>query len=139
MGAIIDGPARPRSAMRGFTLLEVLLVVVLLGILTSITLPSYQHVMRRVHRAAVQAQMLDIANREQQYLLARRSYAATLADLGYALPDEVALRYACLIAVEDDGVPAYEISCTPRATQRAPGFTTLTLNESGMKMPASEW
>lgn len=123
----------------GFTLLEALLTLVVLGILTSITLPSYQHVTRKVHRAAVQAQMLAIANREQQHLLARRTYTAALSELGYVLPADVAARYSCRVSVDNSGVPRYEIRCTPQAIQDAAGFSTLVLTETGSRAPAEEW
>lgn len=128
-----------RTAERGFTLIEVMMVLVVLGILVGIALPSYQDSMRKSHRSAAQAQMLDIANREQQYLLSKRIYTSTLADLGYAVPADVAARYTCTVAVDNTGVPSYTISCAPTALQSATSFGTLTLTDTGAKAPAGEW
>jgi type IV pilus assembly protein PilE len=41
-------------------------------------MPSYQEYVKRGHRAAAQSEMMDIANRQQQFFLANRSYATTL-------------------------------------------------------------
>jgi len=68
-----------KRAEGGFTLIEVMMVVVILGILVGIAFPSYQESVKKGHRSAAQAQMLDIANREQQFLLANRVYTSTFA------------------------------------------------------------
>jgi prepilin-type N-terminal cleavage/methylation domain-containing protein len=59
---------------RGFTLIEVMIVVVIVGILAAIAYPTYQNYMKRAARSAAQTLMLDLANREQQYLLDNRSF-----------------------------------------------------------------
>lgn len=71
------------------------------AILAAIALPSYERYVLRGKRAAARAQMIDIANREQQYFLANRAYAdkAALDAGGYSLPSEVAAGYGYLIAV----------------------------------------
>jgi type IV pilus assembly protein PilE len=83
--------------------------------------------------------MLDIANREQQYLLANRSYTATLSNLGYSVPTEVAARYTCTVSVTSTGLPTFTVSCAPTSLQSASGFSTLTLDSTGAKAPAGEW
>jgi type IV pilus assembly protein PilE len=94
---------------------------------------------RKSHRSAAQAEMLDIANRQQQFLLANRSYTATLSSLGYSIPDDVAARYTCTVAVTSSGLPTFTISCVPTSLQSATGVGTLTLDSTGAKTPASEW
>ena len=73
----------------GFTLIELMITVAIVGILAAIAYPSYTSHIQKGARRAAQAQMLDIANRQQQYLLANRGYAtkAQLADTGYGPPD----------------------------------------------------
>ena len=50
----------------GFTLIELVITIAVVGILAAIALPSYQQYVIRSKRSAAQAQMMDIANREQQ-------------------------------------------------------------------------
>ena len=131
---------QPIRGHEGFTLIELMITVVIIGILAGIALPAYQKSVRKSHRSAAQAEMLDIANREQQYLLANRSYTDTLSSLGYSVPTEVAARYTCTVpSVGSSGLPTFTIRCVPTSVQSASGFSTLTLDSTGTKAPAGEW
>jgi type IV pilus assembly protein PilE len=123
----------------GFSLIELMITIVIIGILAGIALPGYQNSVRKSHRSAAQAEMLAIANREQQYLLSNRSYTATLSSLGYSLPADIAPRYTCTVSVTSSGLPTFSISCVPTDLQSATGFATLTLDNTGTKTPAGEW
>jgi len=62
---------------RGFTLIELMIVVLLVAVLMAIAYPSYTKYVVRGHVAAGQAYLMDAAQREQQYLLDNRNYADT--------------------------------------------------------------
>ena len=83
--------------------------------------------------------MLDLANREQQYLLANRAYAAysTLTTSGYTLPAELSAKYTPTIEVGSSTVPSYTITFAPIGSQADDG--SLTYNSSGVKAPADKW
>ena len=130
---------QPNRGHDGFTLIELMITIVIIGILVGVALPGYQNSVRKSHRSAAQAEMLDIANREQQYFLANRSYTATLSNLGYSVPTEVAARYTCTVSVTSTGLPTFTVSCAPTSLQSASGFSTLTLDSTGAKAPAGEW
>lgn len=124
---------------RGFTLIEVLIVVAVLGILGAVAYPSYtQHIKKGVRRAA-QAQMMEIANREQQFLLTQRNYVpyATLTGSGYALPNELVGKYTPSVAVGAGSVPSYTITFQATGGQASDG--DLTLNSEGVKSPTAKW
>ena len=123
----------------GFTLIELMIAVAVVGILASIAYPSYQAYVIRSHRAAAQAQMMDIANRQQQFLLANRSYASkdVLEASGYALPADVASRYGYSVSVGDGTVPSFMITFTAANAQTSDG--NLTLDSAGVKTPAGKW
>jgi type IV pilus assembly protein PilE len=123
----------------GFTLIEVLITVAMVAILTAIALPSYTKYIIRSKRSAAQSQMMDIANRQQQFLLANRSYAdaATLANSGYALPADVSANYGYGITLSTTAVPGFTLTFTPTGAQASDG--TLTLTSEGVKSPADKW
>ena len=123
----------------GFTLIEVMITVVIVAILASIALPSYQRYVIRAKRSAAQSQMMEIANREQQFLMANRNYAdkTTLAASGYSLPADVAANYDYTITLSSTGVPGFVLTFTPSGAQASDG--NLTLNNEGAKTPADKW
>lgn len=72
-----------RVAIRGYTLMEVLITVAIIGILAAIAIPSYQRSVMRGYRSVAQGGLLDLANRQEQYYLNNKSYTTSLANLGY--------------------------------------------------------
>ena len=118
----------------GVTLIELMVVIAIIGILAAIAYPSYIQFTIKGNRAAAQAEMMDIANREQQYLLANRAYANQSA-LGYTLPTKISTRYTYAVAV--DAGPGFTITFTAIGSQASDG--NLTLNNAGVKLPASKW
>lgn len=124
-----------RKLAAGFTLVELLVSVSVVAIVAAIAYPSYQEQMRKGRRAAVQAFLVDIANREQQYLLDARAYAvgdAALTALNLTVPAEVAPFYA--VTVEPAAAtspPTYRLVATPVSTQVADG--ALTLDQDGAR------
>lgn len=128
-----------KTSSRGFTLIELMITVAIVAILASVAYPSYQQYVIRGKRAAAQAEMMDIANRQQQFLLANRSYAskATLEASGYTLPTEVGANYTYDITLGTGAVPSFTITFTPTGSQGSDG--ALGLTDSGAKTPAAKW
>jgi type IV pilus assembly protein PilE len=114
---------------------------VIIGILSAIAYPSYTQYIVRGHRAAAQSEMMDIANRQQQYFLANRGYASSVGALSYTMPAAVAAKYAlnpANMAVDNTATPpVFTITFVPSGSQASDG--NLTLNSEGVKTPAAKW
>lgn len=127
------------NSFKGFTLVELMVTVAIIGILAAIAYPSYVGHVRKGNRAAAQAEMLHIANLEQEYFLANRTYA-TKADLeanGYALPSNVSGKYSYSVVVSEGPPPSYVINFAATGNQVSDG--DLSLNSEGVKTPADKW
>lgn len=72
-----------QSRQDGYTLIEILIVVAILGILAAIAIPSYQNSILAANRSVAQAALLDLANRQEQFYLDNRTYTTDMTNLGY--------------------------------------------------------
>lgn len=130
-----------KTAQRGFTLIELMITVAIVAILAAVAYPSYTKYVIKSNRATAQAQMLEIASRQQQYLMAAKSYASKtdLTNSGYALPDQLTNIYDWDIERQASGstVPAFTVTFTAKGSQLSDG--PLTYNNEGQKGPVDKW
>lgn len=101
---------------RGFSLIELMIAVAIVGILVAIGVPSYQEHLRKGRRADAQAFLTQVAQRQQQYLLDARTYAADLAELNLAPPASVSNHYAVAIAASMGPPPEFTITATANSS-----------------------
>jgi type IV pilus assembly protein PilE len=122
---------------RGFTLIELMIVVVIIGIISMIAIPQYSQYVVRGNRAAAQAFMMDISSRQKQYLLDARSYAPDLATLSMTAPTNVTNNYTLVINADAGPPPSYTITATPVTGSKQAGDGALTLDDTGAKTHGS--
>ena len=135
------------SLSRGFTLIEVMIVVVIVAILASIAYPSYRNQVVKGNRAAAQGYMMSLSSREEQIMLDNRAYKAaanhaalSAAGSGFIAPtSEVSRFYNVKIDVTNGAPPTYVITATPIAGGIQATDGDLTLDSTGKKLPAGKW
>ncbi len=99
---------KPGNTNRGFTLIEMLITVLVIGLLTAVALPAYTSYMVKARRASAQSFIVNVLGAEQRTLLDQRSFSAALSAIGAVTPDDVASYYTftARVSAPNGTVPA---------------------------------
>lgn len=118
--------------IRGFTLIEVMIVVVIVAILASIAFPSYQEYVLRSNRTEGQALLSDAAARQERYFAQHNTYADTVTKLGLSSANSTNDLYE--LSISPNPTTSFTLTATPRDSQtRDTKCGTLTLNHQGAR------
>ena len=126
---------KPRH--QGFTLIEMMIVVAIIGILSAIALPSYNEHIRRGHRAEARAGLL-----QAQQWMERASTATGVYPLTAAFPTTLEKvpsdRYDIALLSPTSGLPAdngrtFTLTATPKGAQAGDKCGNYTLDHTGLR------
>jgi type IV pilus assembly protein PilE len=131
-----------KPQQNGFTLIELMVVVAIIGILAAIAYPSYTDSVRKSRRADVEGALLAFANAMERHFTETNSYlgaAGTIlvpADIGvpriYTAPANTRTFYT-LTLIAPTTATTYTLSAAPIGAQATDKCGTLTLTNTGLK------
>lgn len=130
----------PRT--RGFTLIELMIVVAIIAALAAYAIPSYRQYNMKANRSAAAQVMLTISNRQEQYLLDARAYTTALNSTGLNITHDgwtctaascTNNFYTVSVTTASGPPPTYTITAVPNASTYQAADGTLTLTSAGVK------
>ncbi|GGK01767.1 type 4 fimbrial biogenesis protein PilE [Pseudomonas matsuisoli] len=128
---------RTQRMSKGFTLIEVMIVVVIIGILASIAYPSYQSYVQRGNRTEGMALLSDAAARQERYFAQTRTYvtdSSKLESLGLQKRDGAFMSQTQKYQLTVSGTDGYTLTATPKGAQaNDTKCGNLTLNAAGTR------
>jgi type IV pilus assembly protein PilE len=129
----------------GFTLMELLIALAIVGLLSAIAYPNYRQYLLRAHRAEGLTAMQQAALRQERYYSNNSTYAPNMVTLGMPADTQNGY-YTISIAPCDTGPNAGNIDRCFELTANAQGAqaddtdcATLTLDSAGQETPADCW
>jgi len=107
---------RKRPNGRGFTLVEVMVVVFIVGLLAAVAIPAYRKSVQKSNRSVAKSALLDLASREEKYYSINYNYTNTMGGL-YGTTSTSAVS----VNAPSVGTPLYTITVSSITAQSSTG------------------
>ena len=128
---------------KGFSLIELMVVLAIIGILGAIAYPSYDAYMKKSRRADGKIGLQEMADRQERFYLQNNTYTTIAANVGGTATDE---NYYGL-SIDAADVNSFTLRATavaggPQANDTTTNHgdcTVLQLSATGAKTPAACW
>lgn len=137
-------PGAPaRVPARGFSLIELMVTVGIVALLAAIAYPSYLRYTMKSNRSAAQSYLMDAAQKQQQYLLDSRAYAADYSTLNDPPATAVTTFYTVTFTTDAGGgctpAPCFVLTAAPKTGTIQASDSTLTIDNTGNRSPSNLW
>jgi len=122
-----------KNKSSGFTLIELMITVAIVGIIASVAYPSYVDSVARSDRTEAQRELLRIANLEEQFFSDNRVYTTDMTKL--TLPASALTESGNYQITATITASTFKLTATAKASQltKDPDCTTLSIDETGKK------
>ena len=123
--------SKMKNSARGFTLLELMIVVAIVAILGSIAIPAYQDSVRKSRRADAMTSLIQIQAQQEKWRANNPQYSNSLSSLGWSGTDSLEGYYT--VAIAASSVNAFTATATPKTggPQAGDSCGTLTITANG--------
>jgi type IV pilus assembly protein PilE len=140
-----------KASPKGFTLVELMVVIAIIGILAGIAFTSYDAYVIRAQRSSAQQFLMQVASKQSQYILDARNYAVgtdalSSTKLNLSVPANVAPLYTITVQNGAGGdvpvtPPSFRVLATPIPGTKVANDGILMLTHTGAKTKggASGW
>jgi len=139
-------------APKGFTLIELMITVAIVGILAGIAYPSYMKSVQKSNRADAKAELTDVAQRLQRCYTIYGKFNDANCEVYSKITGSstITSRGSAYYSISMDALPsgasastAYVLKATaiksPQTKDTANGCNNLTLDQTGQKLPVACW
>jgi type IV pilus assembly protein PilE len=128
-----EGELPMRSNIRGFTLVELMVVIVIVAILAAVAIPGYRAHVLRAQRTDATGALLRISAAQERFFLQNNTYSATLGPLNITTPTDGGTYNLTLVAAGN----TYTATATAIGSQADDTkCTSFTVNQNGVRTSA---
>jgi type IV pilus assembly protein PilE len=136
---MINDKGRTMIRVRGFTLIELMVVVAIVAVLAAIAVPAYGRYAYRARRSDAQALLLRIADAQERYYAVNNRYA-DLKTIGFSASTSASSEngyYLAQVEVNDTNGTGqgYQATATAQGVQASDACGNLTIDNTGAKSP----
>ena len=124
------------NRVKGFTFVELMIIVTIIGILSAIAIPSYTKYILKAHRAGAITGVLELASRQARYYTTNNTYTTSMRALGYAtdpMPLENASSHYYNLSITDGDGDSFSVQAVPVGKQTGDTCGTFIYNDLGQR------
>ncbi|MFT5173347.1 MAG: type IV pilus assembly protein PilE [Gammaproteobacteria bacterium] len=118
---------------RGFTLIELMIVVAIVGIIAAVALPAYSDYSRNAKRADAHEGLGHMAQRQERFFTDNNRYATITTELGFGANPEISKSAYWALSVSASTTASYTLQAALNGTHSDSECLTITLSSTGVR------